>query len=612
MYRRISLFNSQFLLLCALLAHGAFAQSLSIRKASESYWVEATAPAEIPSTLQVSHDLRLWVDAQDVASELVSVKVNSDNDGPRYYRLRPSVEPAPDIRIMALGDSMAADDWGWAAGLYDYFKPNVTVLNYATPSATIKGFLLSAGYQAMLLVKPDYVFIQFGWADAFEGNPSGSTPEEFKANLRTVIESVRAFNGVPFLVTLPGERLWSGQELWPHPPLYNDLFKEVATEQNVQLLDLYNISRDVVTKLGPAGSAFINLTPEDLHHVTLLGAKYFCRMLLRSLPDNMGPYLQGIYDRPPPLPQTSSHFYSFIAAKENYVYTVTASLLVRIFDVSEPTTPILTGETNLSGLGYEAAAGLATAGNFLYIVPRITNSTGLFIVDVSNPLQPTLAGHIENVGSSRPWKLKIIDGIAYVPGLGGLRMWDVSNPADIKQAGVFQLNGRAAFDVEVIDGLAYIAMGGVVGGGIASAGLEIVDVTDPAQPSHLGGIGGFDPRLITVQGNVAYLGSIDWPIRSYDISNPANPTLISAGAPEGGFSMTASASHLFVSRGDAGFTVLDIANPSAVNLVKTVDTIGYASEVAISGTKAYVADGFGGVLIYDIQNPADPIEIGKY
>jgi len=49
-------------------------------------------------------------------------------------------------------------------------------------------------------------------------------------------------------------------------------------------LDLYKVSREVVIKLGPTGSAFINSVPEDFNHVSLLGAKYYCRMSFEFVP----------------------------------------------------------------------------------------------------------------------------------------------------------------------------------------------------------------------------------------------------------------------------------------------------------------------------------------
>src|SRR3546814_8270680 len=50
------------LLVCAVLCAGtALGQSLSIVKKETNYWIEASAPASNPQTLQASENLQNWV-----------------------------------------------------------------------------------------------------------------------------------------------------------------------------------------------------------------------------------------------------------------------------------------------------------------------------------------------------------------------------------------------------------------------------------------------------------------------------------------------------------------------------------------------------------------------
>src|SRR5688572_12313422 len=87
------------LIWAALSASAAFGQSLSIIKKGESnYWVEASAPADNPHTLQASANLHLWVDVREDVQESFSLQLTNSGSSQRYFRLRPSTAVDP-IRI---------------------------------------------------------------------------------------------------------------------------------------------------------------------------------------------------------------------------------------------------------------------------------------------------------------------------------------------------------------------------------------------------------------------------------------------------------------------------------------------------------------------------------
>lgn len=61
-----------------------------------------------------------------------------------------------------------------------------------------------------------------------------------------------------------------------------------------------------------------------------------------------------------------------------------------------------------------------------------------------------------------------------------------------------------------------------------------------------------------------------------------------------------------------GLRILDISNPAAPVLVGALTTPGQASDIAIAGDRAYIADGgMGGLLVLDISDPASPVMLGS-
>jgi lysophospholipase L1-like esterase len=275
-------------------------QSISIKKIDGNYVVEAATTPGTPAMLQVSHNLRLWVDVGQDAQDQYSVPVQAAGESIRYYRLVPLPEPAPEIRIMIVGDSMASDCCGWGQGVPQYVKGNALVINYAQAWMSSKVFLQSTEYDRMLLVQPNYVLINFAYSDGGLDPSRQASPAEFKENLRTIIQAVRSFNGVPILVTLHAGRYFDAEgHLDPNEHPYNAFTREISVEQNTPLIDFFKITWDLCNKLGPEGSAFINWNPDDKMHTSPLGAQYFSRLLLRDMPTNLGTYFKGIYDPPP-------------------------------------------------------------------------------------------------------------------------------------------------------------------------------------------------------------------------------------------------------------------------------------------------------------------------
>lgn len=294
-----------FVAVCS--SSATFGQSLAILKQGESnFWVEASAPADNPHTLQVSENLELWIDLQENVAEPISLSVTNDGLPQRFFRLAPSEPPAPPIRVMLLGDSMASDCCGWGRGIYGYFKQNVTVINYAIPNTSTKTFLQSAEKENMLLIKPDYVLINHGYVDNSAEADRNTTLEEFDQNLRTIVEMVRGFGGVPILITVHAPRVWdeNGEVIGgSRMAARATVTKQVSDELLTPLIDLFQLTVDLFNELGPARIAPLafEIAPGDTMHLSQLGGEHVSRLVVNALPESIGPYLDGSY-APPPIP----------------------------------------------------------------------------------------------------------------------------------------------------------------------------------------------------------------------------------------------------------------------------------------------------------------------
>jgi hypothetical protein len=71
-----------------------------------------------------------------------------------------------------------------------------------------------------------------------------------------------------------------------------------------------------------------------------------------------------------------------------------------------------------------------------------------------------------------------------------------------------------------------------------------------------------------------------------------------------------SGSYAYVADGYAGFLVLDVSNPAKPQRIGGCDTTAWASAVSVSGNYAYVAVGDAGLQVIDVRNPAKPKRVG--
>jgi len=73
-----------------------------------------------------------------------------------------------------------------------------------------------------------------------------------------------------------------------------------------------------------------------------------------------------------------------------------------------------------------------------------------------------------------------------------------------------------------------------------------------------------------------------------------------------------SGSYAYVADSDSGLRVIDISTPSSPTEVGFYDTPYLAKDVAVSGNYAYVADSESGLRVIDISTPSNPTEVGFY
>ena len=217
---------------------------------------------------------------------------------------------------------------------------------------------------------------------------------------------------------------------------------------------------------------------------------------------------------------------------------------------------------------------------------------------------PMLLGGYDTAGNARG--VALAGDIAYVADYqAGLQILDVSDPAAPVRLGGYDTAGNALI-VDVSGNLAYVAD--------YTSGLQIIDVSNPAAPVRLGG---YDtPGVsysVAVSGTTAYVADFFLGLQIIDVSIPAAPVLLGNYDTAGfAYGVAVSGTTAYVADRHAGLQIIDVSNPAAPVLLGTCDTTGSAYAVTVVGTRAYVADDTAGLQIIDVSDPAAPVLMGTY
>ena len=230
---------------------------------------------------------------------------------------------------------------------------------------------------------------------------------------------------------------------------------------------------------------------------------------------------------------------------------------------------------------------------------------GVVMLDSLDPAQPAVAGrlplgYVEKVGH--------VGGYGVVGHDGSISVID-PQPSGPALVSTFANGGHPIGDLIGDGDRLYVASGD-------TGGLRIFDLTNPAAPQLEGAYVAPGEWIwqIAVADGFAYSGYIhDQTIRVIDVSDPAAPVVAGSHLLPGGLYPGATD---IAARGDVVFVVTQLngvrilQNDGGGDLDEIADIEVFpavATGVAVDGERLYISAGvFSGLLVYDVSDPANP------
>ena len=415
--------------------------------------------------------------------------------------------------------------------------------------------------------------------------------------------------------------------MWPYGPCQAsdlDTTRNIAVIGNgetLQVLDISNPSSPL-----KMGEVFLEAKPRDIaisgDYVYVLSS-YSLRVI--DISTLSSPHEVGNAD-------ISGTGYA-IAVDYPYIYVAAYSSGLRILDVSSPYNPTEVGfyDPYHDPYNYEyfRAYGVAIWDNYVFVRSRARPDTDyvyqLRIIDISDPSTPTLTGTFQVETDLYVQAIDASDsGYAYISlysytdigddriYTGELKIIDVaSDPANPIEVGNYVESDSAFLDVVVSGNYAYIFDWRLWG-------LKVIDISNIADPFSVGECDSegywFYSQGLVISGN--YIGIVHYGdgLGLYDISNPENPFHLGFCDTEGaigyyGNPIAVSGDHAFIASCTKGLMIMDISTPSNLSVVGKCDTVFGWGGVSVSENYAYGVDR-GGFWIVDVSSPTNPSQVG--
>ncbi|MBM3879684.1 MAG: hypothetical protein FJ387_08185 [Verrucomicrobia bacterium] len=298
---------------------------------------------------------------------------------------------------------------------------------------------------------------------------------------------------------------------------------------------------------------------------------------------------------------------------------------VQIIDVSDPANAVRVGGYNPN----PRVQDLVISGNYAYLAD---SEAGLHVIDISNPEKPErVAGYDLPAwwAQAGDVTVAVADHYTYLADLSNevIEVIDVSNPAKPVRVGGYRSRG-GGHGMAVAGNHAYVAETRWTGSDYRGGGLQVINMSNPANPVHVGSYYTSEALWdVAAGGNYAYVANGNAGLQVIDVSDPAKLMRV-GGASGPAWRLAVAGDYAYVASSRQEGTnsvpvmqVFDVSDPANPVRVGGVDTSGPARDVAVQGQYAYVAQGWwdsqakvsrGRLEVIDVSNPATPVRVGGF
>ncbi len=358
------------------------------------------------------------------------------------------------------------------------------------------------------------------------------------------------------------------------------------------ILDIQDVQNPVITGvLDPVGRGQLDVSGDYAYILD-----YNRTIDIVDISDPFNPELVGEY--------VSSNTINDIFISGTYAYLGVEGGWLEIVDISNPVEPVLI--TRYFSALSDHFREVFISGAYAYCA--VLSSSGIEIVDISDPLSPAYVGHLE-----AGWGV----GDIFVEGnyLYAIQEWIfdealfiIVNVEDRENPYLEWSNNIGSImtdlNVFVSDDRAYLTI---------SSYLAIMDVSTPSSPVLLGEYRSwYTLDRISTTGAHAF-GLLSHFLYVFNIADNTSPEVVAAydhGIGRSVCDIAVAGNFAYVTIFTGGFDIVDVSIPESPTLVGEYEASS-ARGIDIQGDYVYLSANLNELHIVDISDPSDPTLIGE-
>lgn len=311
-----------------------------------------------------------------------------------------------------------------------------------------------------------------------------------------------------------------------------------------------------------------------------------------SVVDVSDPAAPRLLGRSEPLPAMIDD----LALEGDRVYAALYLQGVAVLDVTIPSAPRLLGIFDTPGQALE----IDVQNGFTLIAD---GDRGARIVDMRDPLHMVEVASLPGVnhGSDVAWKG---DYALVADSYGPLYIFNAQRPQSPHEVWRYTPQYGAPISLAVDQNLLFL--------GISFEGIRIFDLSSITSPKEVGHKDTLEPDGLYAAGGYLYAWRSGYNVDILDVTDPEIPVGVSVVDPPGGvFDVAVQGNVMYVADGWDGLRVVDVQNHLAPQDKGWFPVYSYTESVLLDGTTAYVAGAQSGVHVLDVQDPLAPRIVGS-
>ena len=283
-----------------------------------------------------------------------------------------------------------------------------------------------------------------------------------------------------------------------------------------------------------------------------------------------------------------------------------ATCFLQIFNIADQNNPVQLSLDTIGSSSAEMPVAMKIDHGVAYIT---TNDSGIYTYDISNPMNPTLTGHLRRSNAPRgSADIDYFNKILAVASNSGL--WLIRAPrADSLTSATFYITGSTSGDIMIKGNYAFLLE--------STAGVAILDILDSQNPKRISAVeiprrtslsGSGNAYRIACSGNYAYVTSGS-SIDVIDINDIRSPVIVNYLPIIYPGSIVAKGNRLYVAQEDSGFTIFDISNPPNLFKLSSFPLPHGMSTITVEDSILIASNLTDGLSFIDISKELQPMKI---